>query len=565
MKAFSSQMQTVCVRCFLVLSILMTLSCQAQQADENGTANILEVAVSGTGQARYAAIDDLGETHEAAASVVPKLQQLLADKDPQVRWRSARALGDYGTQAESSAADLQPLLSDDNPVAQYHAAVALGKIGDRSDATVQALVSATTKADATVARAAIAALRELRPDPEFVMEALEQVLTSDDQAVVVHALDAIVERGADAVPLLNKALKQPKTAYLACAAIEHIGPDAAGTVPALVELLNSSKHSHLTIQALLALASIGPAAQSAAPQIVPLLDSASDATIPVAAAFALGSIGATDSDADLRQALTKDNPFLQMIAAWSLAKLHPDDQQLIGQAVEKLTQGLGSNDPAIRTAAAKSLKSLNAPAELVAPALIAVANDPHPEVEANVVIALASLGKSVVPHATNALQNPEMRELAIKVLTQLGPDASDAVGPLVEAIPNSDAETQAQIHFALAAIGPDAAPATDVLVEALSSDDEGVSHSALYALRQIGPGAKAARQPLLDRLEADESFEALAAAWALASIAPDDAEVAAKAKPLLKKGLMNSDPRVRSESAEALTIWGEPQDTSSLR
>ena len=80
------------------------------------------------------------------------------------------------------------------------------------------------------------------------------------------------------------------------------------------------------IQTLLALASIGPAAESAAPKIVPLLEMPNDATVPVAAAYALGSIGAKNADAPLRRALTKDNAFLQMIAAWSIAKLHPDDE-----------------------------------------------------------------------------------------------------------------------------------------------------------------------------------------------------------------------------------------------
>ena len=121
--------------------------------------------------------------------------------------------------------------------------------------------------------------------------------------------------------MLNAALKRPKTAYVACAAIEHIGPDAAATVPALTELLGKTRHSQLLIQALLALASIGPAAESAAPQIVPLLEMPNDATVPVAAAYALGSIGAKNADVALRRAASKDNAFLQMIAAWSTRQI----------------------------------------------------------------------------------------------------------------------------------------------------------------------------------------------------------------------------------------------------
>jgi len=348
----------------VALSALIAAPCFAQRAD---MASLLQTAASGSGQERYAAIDDLGERHEAADSVVPALAKLLNDSDKQVRWRSARALGDYGAQAQPVVSDLRALLRDKDPVVQYHAAATLGKIGDRSDETVDALVSAATRRDGRVARTAIAALRNLKPGPERVMAALEQVLKSDDRAVVVHALEALVERGADAVPILNEALKRPNTAYLACAAIEQIGPDAAPTVPALIELLGSTKHSHLLIQTLLALASIGPAAQSASPQIIPLLETSTDATVPVAAAYALGSIGAVDADNALRAALTKQNPFLQMVAAWSLAKIHPGDAQLKQQAIGKLRAGLKSDDPAIQAAAEKGLKLLEPPAEEAPP------------------------------------------------------------------------------------------------------------------------------------------------------------------------------------------------------
>ena len=56
------------------------------------------------------------------------------------------------------------------------------------------------------------------------MAALGEVLKSDDDAVVLHALEAIVEHGAEAVPLLNEALKRPETTYLACTAIEQMAP-----------------------------------------------------------------------------------------------------------------------------------------------------------------------------------------------------------------------------------------------------------------------------------------------------------------------------------------------------
>lgn len=542
-----------------LLAALATAACHAAPSD---IAALVTVAASGEGQARYTAIDDLGERHVHAAVVVPELQKMLADKDPQVRWRSARALGDYGAQAMAAAPTLRELLKDGDPIVQYHAAVTLGRVGDKSDETIHALITSATSKDGRIARAAISALRALDLDRERVLQILGEVLKSDDDAVVVHALEAIVERGAAAAPTLIAALKNPQTTYLACTAIEHIGPEAAATVPELTNVLGATKHSTLLIQALLALASIGPAAESATPKIVPLLDWKDDATVPVAAAYALGAIGAKDADAALRAAETKENPFLQMIAAWAIAKLHPEDQAALKSALDKLLGGLKSDDARIRTAAAKALQTLDAPPELVAPKLVELVNDKDPEVRANVIDAIASRGESVVPRLSKALERPEYREAAIRVLRKLGPKAAGAVDPLMKAA-NTDSKLRTEIQLALGAIGPAAAPATEMLARSLASKNAGERESALYALRQIGPNAAAAVKPLMQTMQADESFDSKAAAWALARIAPGNVTVSVNVVRKLARGLNDDDETVRLESAEALGEMGPPAKSAA--
>lgn len=319
---------------------------------------LLESATTGTGQARYVAIDDIGERAAESNLIVPDLIKNLDDSDPQVVWRSERALGDYGEEAVSAAPKLRELLTNKDPVVQHHAAVALGRVGDTSEATVDALVTAVGSPDGRVSRAAVGALKNLKPGPVKVAAALKKAMTAQDSAVAAQALEAIVEIGPKSVPLLNEALKDPATAYLAASAAEEMGPDAAEAVPALAELLSQTKHSQLQIRVLLALGRIGPAAKSAAPQIEAVMASSQDATVPVAAAFALGSIGATDADAALKAAAAKDDPFLSMVAAWSLAKLHPDDAEMKQQAMDKLNAGMKSDDPAIKGAAEKGLKMM---------------------------------------------------------------------------------------------------------------------------------------------------------------------------------------------------------------
>ncbi len=340
---------------FVAALAVLVSTAAAQDADVN---HLLQSMASDDAAARYDAIDRLGELHTSAETVVPELRKLLADDDAGTRWRGARSLGDYGQLAKPSSAELRRLLGDDEPAVRYHAAVTLGKIGDNSDEAVSELVRLATGDDPRVARVAIASLRRVKADPKQVAKALSAALASDDHAVVVHALDAIVSQGAKAVPFLKEALQQPNTDYLACTAIEHIGAEAAGTIPELTKLLDDEQHPQLLIQAQLALGSIGPAAKATAPRLISLLENSDNPMIAAAAAHALGSIGAVDADEPLRNALVKPEPILQMVAAWSLAKLHPDDNQLKQQAITKLQAGLNSDDPVMKTAAAEGISQL---------------------------------------------------------------------------------------------------------------------------------------------------------------------------------------------------------------
>jgi HEAT repeat protein len=541
-------------RATLCCSIFAMLGGAQVFATEPTLDQMLKSATSSSGKEQYTAIDDLGERHAHAAQVVPKLIKMLDDKDPKVRWRTARTLGEYRGQAKEAVEGIRKLLGDKDPIVQYHAAVALGKLEDTSDETIEALVKVATSKDQRVSRAGIEAIRHLKPGPKRVAEVLGKALKSSDPAVTVQALEAIVAEGKKALPFLKEALQNPETAYVACAAIEQLGPDAAETVPELTVLVEKSKHSQMQIQLLLALAAIGPDAASAEPQIKSELESSKDATVPVAAAYALGSIGAKNSDAELKKAAaTKNNEFLQMMAIWAIAKLHPDDDAAKKAAIEKLTQALKSDKPAVRSAAAKSLQSLHAPPEEVAPYLVKLVNDPNPQVQTNAVDAIASLGDSVVPRVSQALSNPQLRGPAIRVLKELGPKASGAVDSLIAAADKADPKVQTDIQMTLAAIGPAAAPATEMLVKSLGSKNANERESALLALRKIGPGAKAAVKPLLELAKTDDSFESAAAAWALARIAPDDKEVVDAIMPKLEKTLKSADEQERMDDVEALS------------
>ena len=57
-----------------------------------------------------------------------------------------------------------------------------------------------------------------------------------------------------------------------------------------------------------------------------------------------------------------------MVAAWSLAKLHPEDGSMKAAAMDKLKAGMQSTDPAIKAAAEKGMKMMEMAAAPAAPA-----------------------------------------------------------------------------------------------------------------------------------------------------------------------------------------------------
>ena len=230
-------------------------------------AKLLEAASSGSGQERYTAIDDLGERAAESTWSCPILIDNLDESDPQVVWRSVRALGDYGEEAVAAAPKLRELLDNEDPDCAVPCRHRAGKVGDQVGGNGRCAGEGGRQLGCARFAGRGDRDQDIAPRAAKWCQALKKALAASDSAVAHYAIDAIVEHGAEAVPLLNESLKDPATAYLAAAAAEQIGPDAAGTVPALTAVLGKTKHSQLQIRVLLALGRIGPAAKSAEPQI----------------------------------------------------------------------------------------------------------------------------------------------------------------------------------------------------------------------------------------------------------------------------------------------------------
>lgn len=495
-----------------------------------------------------------------AADDAASLSKALTSKTAAERVKAADALAELGPQAKPAVPSLIKALSDQDAPVRGHAAYALGQIGDKRAAVVDGLFALASDPEALVRRAGLRALKALKLPHDVVIPKLATTLKSAAPADAAAIVATIAEGGKEAVPFLTECLADKRACYWACLALGEIGPDAKAAVPQLLKL-ESREEPEVRLQALMALGQIGPAAKSAVPQVVKALEFDKAIGVRYAAAYAVGQIAAGDkqSRAALTKAMDGDDPFLQVVSAWALARVAKDDQPLQKQVTQLILKALTSDKVDVRRAAARALAEINPPSEVVAPVLLKAIHDQDQSVIGNAVDALASLGASIVSRvANNGLKNKnkELRLYAVRVLAKIGPDAKEAAPALAEALNGAEGDFRREAQFVLGMFGPAAAPAVPELIKSLASDDEQVRNSAIYALGKIGPAAQAASPDLRNLLGGADDFARFAATWALVRINPKDAKFVAAAVPELVKGLSDERPLVRAESAATLGELG---------
>jgi hypothetical protein len=190
--------------------------------------------------------------------------------------------------------------------------------------------------------------------------------------------------------------------------------------------------------------------------------------------------------------------------------------------LEPLLAGLGSEDAAMRGAAASGLP----------PAAVGGSVDPQ----------------AYVPALVAALddEHAEVRSAAITALYLTGPPAAAAIPKLAEMRLTEEKWNRFDVYCALGRIGAN----SPAIVSLLKSDLESgpCRHGAVAGLRKIGPGAKEAVPALVSALEGASSGLRLGIVRALGAIGP----AAESAVPALEKALQDEDELVREAAAEAL-------------
>jgi len=529
---------------------------------------------------RVTVIDELGAIGQNARPALDVLVAAFADTDARVRWRAARAVGLIGEDARAAIPGLVKLLDDADPIVVTQAAAALGSIREDdgraqipdADAAVYAtvidpLAETAVHPDGRARRSAVRALRRYKSLTDLGPIVSKQ-LADADPGVIMAALQTLADMGDDAVPFLMEALKDPKSKYWAEIALAEIGPDAAPATAALAAAADEGPTEE-RLQALLSLAAIGDRAAAAAPAAVKALES-DDAALRLPAAFALGRMKAAAGDESLKKVAAGDDPFLGGVAAWALARIHPDDQALVADAVVRLRQGLANADPDARAACINGLSDLagslgdDARTEL-AGEFTGLLADTDPVTGRSAGAALIRLGGPAVAALRAKFADPAVRLNVIEILSAMGSAAKPALGELVTALGDADPQCRGDAAVAIAALGADGAEAVPQLQKLLAdpSASAGERYATAYALGKIGPAAAAATPVLRELAQSEDEMLATVATWAGLKIKPDDASQFDAAIPLLRRALRGDRDMVRLEAAVALGDIG-PAASSAI-
>jgi HEAT repeat protein len=430
------------------------------------------------------------------------------------------------------------------------------------------LVKVTIHPDPRARRAAVSAIQVLDATPEALAAMLVKTLTDTDPSVILPALHTLADMDGAAVPVLVKALEDPKGRYWAAVALAEIGPEAAPAASALTALAATGEPDE-RLQAMLALAAIGPAAAaSAVPTLGEILQS-NDKTLTFAAAFALGKMRAREADAALATFVEADDPFLAEVAAWARAEINPEDAAIRQTAVARLRAGLASDLPKVRSASVSGLSDLAdamdaAGRRELAETFLALLADAEPAVGTQAGAALIRLGGDAVETLRGGLGKADLRGASLEILSAIGPPAAAAVADIAAALADADAAVRGEAAAALAAIGAAAAPAVGRLAEILAdeAEEDGARYSAAYALGRIGSAAAPALDTLHRLSTAEDELMATVAVWALLKIEPGKSEHFAAAMPRLRKALQAKSDLARLEAAVALGEIGSAAQTA---
>lgn len=396
---------------------------------------------------------------------VPVLTSALADKDARVQATALDAIASIGPDAFEALPRLMDFLQDEHSELGDEAIVAVGQLGPACRSTVERLLKNRNQ---VVRERGAATLDSIRM--------AELVSHLADQQRWREAARDLAEIGPEAVPLLLQARAEEWMPFS-----EGRGEPVAATNWIFDEM-----------------------GARAVPALILGLQ-VQDPAIRAEAASSLGSLG---------MGLRRGGAAL--------------DIALEERAVPALVDARRDEDARVRMLATSALGNLGPTAAAALPVLLEALRDPDSlGIGVHLDYAIGSIGAAAVPGLVEALADDHdlVRRRAVSALGAIGPDASDAIPALLQALTSADEGDRFSIGLALREIGYKKEVSS--YVTDLKSASLLVSSDAVKALGELGPEATEALPALIDLIRDRGSLLRRDAVIALSKIGPRGSEAVA--------------------------------------
>ncbi len=367
------------------------------------------------------------------APAVPELIRALSNaEDDQHQGLAAETLGRIGADAASAVSPLNQALSSEHIHVRRLAAEALGRIGSASEPAVAKLLQALADKNLAVRGVAAKALAQIESAIEVAAPAVFQLLVHKSDTVREDAVEALAAMGLPTVPLLVELLEAPNIHHLLQGRLQELEQNVKNYQLWLErqyenkdQLLSHHEASNVDWYRRELVAELTPEFA---------------ATVRLAAVEVLSEIGppAQDAASTLLAMLTHERSDMREAAAKALAAIRPETSA----ALNALMRALLDRHSPVRAAAGAALDAIEPEwratpmADQAMQSLIADMKQGQSAAGAP----LLRFGWAAVPKLIELLgdESRSVRQPAVDLLGELGPEAASAIPALAEIAANDE-------------------------------------------------------------------------------------------------------------------------------
>jgi HEAT repeat protein len=417
------------------------------------------------GPASYPAIPDLKAilienktSSEAAAealagigaSSVKALTEAADNESQAVRTLAVRALHKIGAPAVPIFVDL---LGSKHLDVKREVAGLLGTMQVSDKSVVIALGYATKEKDFFVRVKALQSIQQMGSAAKLAEPYVAALLTDIDHQMRLNAFHTLQAIGADARPMLQKALthKESSVRIMTASLMAELNFEVDSATPVLVEGLKH-KDDALKMQAAYALSIRGLQQKEVLPIFI--------------------------------DGLKHETASVRRQAAGAIARYG----RAASNAAPALIAVLDDKDDAVVGAAMATLNIVGGEPKVLFPAMVKVLRRDDTRLHGMAAQVIFQVGPDAVDDIVDLLKKEKaagLRLACLQTLAMVGPRAKDAVGELTKALDDPSARARMTAARALGNIGPDAKSAKEALEKSEKDEDVHVRQIAKAALLQI--------------------------------------------------------------------------------